>query len=466
MNCRSRIYTFIFIFALTIINAPRIFADQGQSVWDVLRKEFELNHETYRPEVQQQIRWLKAHPAYVQKLAKSEPYIYHIISEIKKRELPGELALMPMIESAYNPFARSSAGASGLWQIMPLTGREYGLKQSWWYDSRRSISQSTKAALTYLTYLNKFFHGNWTLTIAAYDAGEGSVARSVRRANKTPRNAYFWNLSLPQETKYYIPKLFALAEIIQHPNKYNIKLPHIEHRPYFKEVNIGSQLDLNKAAKLAGVSYQSLINLNPEYNRSTTAPGPTHKLLIPIHKVETFKRNLAILPKDSRITWKLYRITTGENLQTIAQKNNTSIRLIKELNKLQSTSLKNQQFLLIPKKVANNDYQKNNNFSDLNQYKVIHIISSEDTYQSLQTKYNVSSQELMRWNEHLALTGKLLPGQSIIIWKTNDARYTIKSGDSLSQIAQNNNKSITDLINLNPGLDKNKIKPGQTIRVS
>ena len=137
------------------------------NVWDVLRSQFALNHEVTQPEVQTQLRWLVAHPSYLQKLARSEPYIYHIVTEIKKRRMPGEIALLPMIESAYDPFAYSGAGAAGLWQLMPGTGNNLGLKQDWWFDGRRSIRPSTDAALNYLTYLNKYFNGNWILAIAA-----------------------------------------------------------------------------------------------------------------------------------------------------------------------------------------------------------------------------------------------------------------------------------------------------------
>lgn len=409
MNCRSSIYRFIIILSFFLINTQKIFAESSQSVWQVLRQEFGLNHEASRPEVQQQIKWIKSHPQYIQQLAKSEPYIYHIISEIQKRNLPGELALVPMIESAYNPFAYSSAGASGLWQIMPLTGREYGLRQSWWYDSRRSISQSTKAALNYLTYLNNFFNGNWTLTIAAYDAGEGSIARSIKRNS---HNAHFWSLSLPRETKNYIPKLYALAEVIENPSKYNIKLPNIAHRPYFKEVNIGSQLDLDKAAKLAGVSYQSLIKLNPEYNRSTTAPGNTHKLLIPIHKVETFKRNLADLPEKNRVTWKMYKVTNAKNL-----KNNSISKQNNNLKKIVIKPIPKDPFKLTSKKSANKEQIK---FAELIRYKVIHIANNDDTISSIKNKYNVSSADLLKWNENLKISQDIIPGQTIIIWKTNN----------------------------------------------
>ena len=468
LNCRCRIYKGIFIFAFCILNMQLSFADTNPNVWDVLRQEFRLNHEANRPEVQQQIRWLVAHPSYVQKLAKAEPYMYHIITELKKRNLPGEIALMPMIESAYNPFARSSAGAAGLWQIMPLTGREYGLRQSWWYDTRRAISPSTRAALTYLAYLNKYFHGNWTLTIAAYDAGEGSVARSLRRAKKNSRNVHFWSLNLPRETRFYIPKLYALAEVIKHPNRYHVQLPHIEHRPYFKEITIDSQIDLGNAAKLAGVSYQSLLKLNPEYNRSATTPGATHKILIPVHRVEKFKKNLAAIPKDKRITWSMYKLSNGESMLSVANKYKTTIKHLQELNKLTTTSLKNQQYLLVPKKTFANAYKKPATFEDLKRYKVIHIVSSDDTYESLQDKYKVTSEELKRWNQRLALAQGLVPGQSIVIWKSNASpgNYVVRSGDSLSQIALVTHKNVNELMELNPGLNKNKIKPGQTIKLS
>ncbi len=452
------------------------YAMDNDNVWDVLRNEFHLDHETSRPEVRQQIRWIVSHPDYIRMLSKSEPYMYHIISEIKKRNLPGELALMPMIESSYNPFAFSGAGASGLWQIMPGTGREFGLKQDWWHDSRRSISNSTKAALKYLTYLNNFFHGNWILACAAYDAGEGAVARSMKNAQQNPNKSHFWSLSLPRETKEYIPKLLALAEVIENPKKYNIKLPNFVHKPYFQEVNIGSQIDLMNAANLAGISYHDMIMLNPEYNRWATAPTLPYKLLIPINKVKGFQNNLAKIPANKRITWYKHKLNKKDNLQVVANKFNTNINLLKHYNNLKSNSISNEQYILIPKMPPMALYRENNLnaniklpiFAEPKQYKVLHIISATDTYQTLQTKYNVSNEQLKKWNYNLSLTGKLLPGQSIIIWRslTKPQNYIVKYGDSLSKIARDHNKSITTLISLNPNLKHSTLKPGQEIKLS
>lgn len=277
-------------------------------IWDVVRSEFTLNHEVDRPEVQKQIYWLTHHPGYLQTVCQqSEPYIYHILAEISKRGLPGELALLPIIESAYNPFAYSGAGAAGLWQIMPKTGSNLGLKQDWWYDGRRSIKPSTEAALDYLTRLNKLFNGNWPLAIAAYDAGEGTIARSIKASHKG-RLSNFWNLSVPRETKVYVPRFLALAEIISNPQRYGVDLPYIPYRPYFKEVNVGSQIDLNHAANLADMSYKELIKLNPGFNRWTTAPNKPFKLLIPIEKVQRFYQNLANFPMHKRVSWNKYQV--------------------------------------------------------------------------------------------------------------------------------------------------------------
>nr|WP_232220587.1 transglycosylase SLT domain-containing protein [Legionella tunisiensis] len=283
--------TSAYLFSNTVYAAP--------NVWDVLRNQFALNHEVSQPEVQTQLRWLVSHPSYLQKLAQSEPYIYHIVTEIKKRRMPGEIALLPMIESAYDPFAYSGAGAAGLWQLMPGTGNNLGLKQDWWFDGRRSIRPSTDAALNYLTYLNKYFNGNWILAIAAYDSGEGTVSRAIKNSRQYSRNISFWTLPVPQETKAYVPRLLALAEIIKYPQRYRVTLPDIPHVPYFEEVNIGSQIDLNHAAKLAGISYKDLIKLNPGFNRWTTAPYKPFKLLIPADKVAHFNRNLANVPEES-----------------------------------------------------------------------------------------------------------------------------------------------------------------------
>jgi membrane-bound lytic murein transglycosylase D len=459
----------IFISLLVVTNIAK--AESSPNVWDVLRRQFTLNHSVTQPEVQNQLHWLTAHPSYLQKLAQSEPYIYHIITEVKKRNLPGEIALIPMLESSYDPFAYSGAGAAGLWQLMPGTGTDLGLKRDWWFDGRRSIRPSTDAALNYLTYLNKYFNGDWLLAFAAYDSGEGTISRIIKSSRQT-RNIDFWALPVPQETRAYIPRLLALAEIIQNPQRHRIQLPDIPHIPYFEEVNIGSQIDLNHAAKLAGISYKDLIKLNPGYNRWATAPYRPYKLLIPADKVEDFSRNLANLPEDKRVSLTRHQVSAGDNLVLIAQKYHTTVNLIKELNQLKSNSVKKGEFVLIPSS-KNTTVPKPTvaakpppHFEPSKQYKMLHIVQKGDSLHQIESKYHVSASEIRQWNKIGANTPLRL-GQQLVIWKQNtvSGAYIVKTGDSLSTIAKQHNTHVKTLMRLNPQLNPKLLKPGQHIAI-
>lgn len=458
------------LFFLSLLNTQAAVGNTPPNTWDVLREQFSLNHQATQPEVQSQIRWLVSHPSYLQKLAQSEPYMYHILTEIKKRHMPGEIALIPMIESAYDPFAYSGAGAAGLWQLMPGTGTDLGLKQDWWFDARRSIQPATDAALNYLLYLNKFFNGDWVLAFAAYDSGEGTMARIIKNSHQTGRNIHFWSLPVPNETKAYIPRLLALAEIIQNPKRYKVDLPDIPHAPYFEEVNIGSQIDLSHAAKLAGISYKDLIKLNPGFNHWATAPYRPYKLLIPVDKVEHFNLNLAQFPEDQRVSWTRHQVSAGDNLQLIAKRYHTTSNLIKELNQLKSNSVKKGQYVLIPNTkntavVAKGPAPKAGpHFKQPSQYKTIHIVERSDSYPLLEKKYGVSALQIKLWNK-LSSKQALKHGQQLVIWRHSkvSSTYVVKSGDSLSQIAQRNRTHVKTLVQLNPGLKGRPLHPGQRI---
>ncbi|MCX7091488.1 MAG: transglycosylase SLT domain-containing protein [Legionellales bacterium] len=419
------------LFLLGILLFPIVTgAYAGYSVWDVLRQQFVLNHETSRPEVQAQLSWLLRHPHYIQSLTQSEPYIYHIITEIKKRNLPGELALIPMVESAFNPFAYSGAGAAGLWQLMPGTGTDLGLKQDWWYDGRRSIPSSTDAALNYLELLHHTFHQNWILAFAAYDAGAGNIERIIQAR----QNGDFWTLPVPRETQTYIPRILALAEIIQNPQRYHVQLPNIPHTPYFAEVNIGSQIDLGHAATLAGISYQDLIKLNPGYNRWTTAPNQPYKLLIPASKVLSFNHNLANVPQNKRVAWTRYLVRAGDTLHTIAARHHTTVNLIQELNQLSTNTLPKGQYILIPNNMfAANTIAKRTRYIQPQAYKIIYIVDKKDNFKTLTQKLHVTEQQIKAWN-HLDDQAELHPGQNLMIWQsTQDTTYAAKHGNSVKR---------------------------------
>jgi membrane-bound lytic murein transglycosylase D len=274
-----------------------------------------------------------------------------------------------MIESAYDPFAYSGAGAAGLWQLMPKTGADLGLKRDWWYDGRRSISASTDAALNYLSYLHKYFHSDWLLAFAAYDAGEGKIAKSIKDTKN--RRFDFWQLNLARETKIYIPRLLALAEIIQHPARYHLKLPNILNIPYFTEVNVATQIDLTHAAKLAGMSYHELLKLNPGFNRLATAPAKPCKILVPTNRVAMFTKNLhnksfaKYLPMKKKINPK-------------------------------------------PKVYAAN--------SDKKPFKIIHIVQKNENMAYVSKRYKINGTKIAEWN-NMKANNKLNPGQQLVIWR-------------------------------------------------
>lgn len=432
------------------------------SIWEVLNQQFSLNHETSRPEVQAQIHWLLQHPNYVRQFTKSEPYLYHIMTEIQKRHLPGELALIPMVESAYNPFAYSGAGAAGLWQLMPGTGLDLGLKQDWWYDGRRSIPSSTHAALNYLEYLHHYFNNNWILAFAAYDAGEGAIARLV----KENHHQNFWALPVPKETRAYVPRILALAEIIQNAQHYHIQLPDIAPIPYFKEVSIGSQIDLNHAAQLAEIPYQDLLKLNPGYNRWATAPNQPYKLLIPAQNVALFGRNLATVPANKRVSWTRHKVNKDDTLSGIAARYNTTVNMLKELNQLKTNTIPAGQYLLIPNhRYATSSSHQPVHFTKPAFYKSIYITDKKDSFGVIAKKFHVSEEQIKAWND-LSDPKELRAGQSLIIWRSyQDTSYVVKSGDSLHKIASAHQTTLKQLLFLNQNLRVSQLRAGQVIRV-
>lgn len=443
------------------------------NVWDVLRSQLAINHEAKRPEVQAQIHWLAAHPGYLQQLRSAEPYLYDIIRLIKQKGLPGELALLPMIESAYNPFAYSGKGAAGLWQIMPGTGSGFGLQQDWWFDGRRSIRSSTEAALHYLQYLHKFFHGDWLLAIAAYDAGEGTISKAIQSSGQNVARLQFWGLPVPNETKNYIPRFLALAEMIQHPESYNITLPHIALAPYFEEVEIGSQIDLNHAAKLAGMSFRELIKLNPGYNRFATAPNQPFKLLIPANKVAIFRQNLSQVPKDERVSLFKYHVRLGETLESIANQYFTTAKLIYELNALKTKALQPNQLLLLPSiKNALAVRGKQAVFSrpaspaTVQTFKVIHIVQAKEDFKALEQHYQVTLKDIRQWNQ-LEENAALHTGQELVLWqrKIIPGVYVVGSGENLRAVAIRNHTTVDVLKRLNPRLRENSLRAGARVLI-
>jgi len=456
---------------------------QKQSVddsWQYMVSLFNIP-EVNNPRIEKEVTKILAHPEYIKAIQlRAKPYLYNIIEEVKKKGLPGELALLPAIESGYKAHAYSHSGAAGLWQFIPSTGKIYHLKQNWWYDGRRDIYASTNAATLYLQKLGKLFDNDWLLALASYNAGMGNVNRAIKRNTAKHRPTDYWHLNLPNETQSYVPKLLALAKVIAHAKEYGITLHTQEHTPAFSVVDIKSQLDLTTAARLSNLSLEELFTFNPGFNRAYTSPQGPHRLLIPIANVDLFKENLAKLPANQRIQWYRHKIKSGESLSTLAYRYKTQSKIIREVNHLKNNSIRAGKYLLIPvskQTLAKNPFIQTNTLNTSHKYPR-YIVKSGDSLWSIARKLDLHSKDIARWNR-INIKKPLHLGQQLIIKQstkiirsftrrpktTQSIRYTVRSGDSLSTISHRFNVKITNLRKWNAAILGKYLKPGQTLTV-
>jgi len=467
----------------------------SDDIWQRIRAKFTFEIPDQK-RIDSQRNWFIKHPEYLDRVAKrSEPFIFYIVQELEKNDIPLEIALLPIVESAFDPFAYSHGRASGMWQFVPGTGKRFGMKQNWWYDGRRDVIASTQGAIKYLKYLNKYFDGDWLLALAAYNSGEGRVKRAMKNNARKNLPTDFWSLSLPRETRAYVPKLLALADVISRPEDFNIKLYEIENKSQITDINIESQLDLAKAAKLADLSLAELQRLNPGFNRWATDPDGPHHLLIPNHKVADFEQKLAELPKNERLAWQRYKIKEGDNLGEIANEFNTDIRLIKQINNIKGTQIRTGKYLLIPVATQSLDSyvfsQEQRLATTKNRQrsgeKKVHLVKNGDTLWDIGQAYNVSSRSIAKWNG-MAPRDVLKLGQKLVIWQkskvssTNltseqtfkpveqaimrNITYKVRRGDSFARIADKFNVSIKDIERWNNLSRKKHLQPGQKIKLS
>ncbi|MTI14653.1 LysM peptidoglycan-binding domain-containing protein [Sansalvadorimonas verongulae] len=446
----------------------------------VIREGLNLDLDADNPRIRAELRWYSRHQSYFNRVLKrSEPYLYYIVSEAQRRNIPMEIALLPVIESAFDPFAYSFARASGLWQFMPATGRHYGLEQNWWYDGRRDVVAATDAAYTYLEELNKQFN-DWELALAAYNSGRGTVANAIKRNRKKGKPTDFWSLSLPRETSAYVPKLLAISKIVRNPEKYNIKLNTVPNEPYFKQVNIGQQIDLARAASLAEMKLDDLYRLNPAFNRWATNPDGPHTLLIPIEKADSFKESLDALPPEQRLKWQRYTISSGDSLILIAKRFSTSVDLIRDINQISGSRIVAGKTLLIP--VPSKDSDNYSLTAEQRRLakasrpvkghnKIDYVVKSGDSFWDIAREYDVTVSKLTSWNS-MTPRDTLRIGQKLVIWTTaakqssqgvvRKLTYRVRSGDNLSVIAYRYGVKVSDIRNWNNTLGK-YLQPGDTL---
>lgn len=316
-------------------------------VWERIRRGYAIPN-LNSPLVDKWTLYYASHPDAMQRMAtRAGKYLYYIVDEINRRGLPTELALLPFVESAYNPAAYSHAKAAGLWQFIPSTGTQFQLKQDWWRDQRRDPIASTNAALDYLEYLFDF-QGDWYLALASYNWGEGSVKRAVVRNLAAGKPTDYLSLSMPDETRNYVPKLQAIKNIVADPERYAVVLPLVDNEPYFVSVKKSVSMDFHVAAQLAEMPIEDFQALNPSFNQPIIVAQQDHEVILPRDKVDIFNANLAEY-KGELTSWKIYQAQTGETFTSIANKFGVSEARLREANAIPAqTRNASDQALLIP----------------------------------------------------------------------------------------------------------------------
>lgn len=460
--------------------------EQSNDLWQLTRQNFKLDLDQKHPRIEARAKWFTEHPRYVNRVVeRASRYYYYILHETLKRGLPAELALLPIVESAYDPFAYSSGHASGPWQFIPSTGKHFGLKQNWWYDGRRDIVASTQAALTYLEQLHDRFN-DWELALAAYNAGGGNVSLAMKRNRRADKPLDFWSLKLPAETREYVPKLLAIARVVRNPENYGVTLKPIPNTPYFAEIDIQTQIDLAEAAKLADISTQELYLLNPGFERWATDPQGPHRLLIPVAQAEQFKTQLAEIPAEKRMKWAHHKIKSGDSLLSLAREYGSSVETIRLANKLKGNNIYAGKTLIVPtashhasayvmSETQRTSRKRQQISRQTKRTKASHIVKNGDSFWSISRKYKVGVKQLASWN-NMSTKDTLSLGKKLIIWKDNQnltgkqgqgiqrkVGYEVRSGDSLSLIASRFKVSIKNITRWN-NLDARKyLKPGQRL---
>jgi membrane-bound lytic murein transglycosylase D len=393
--------------------------DQGD-LWDRIRAGFAME-EIDSTLVQRHEAWYLNRPDYVRRMIdRSRLYLFHIVEEVEKRGMPMEIALLPMIESAYNPSANSHMRAAGMWQFIPSTGRKYGLQQTWWYDGRRDVLAATRAALDYLQFLHDSF-GDWELALAAYNCGEGNVQRAIARNRKSRKPTNYLSLKLPKETRNYLPKLQAVKNIIADPSLLRFELEPIPNRPYFTIVEAPRHIDVAMAAKLADMPVEEFLSLNPGHRRPVITPVGNAQLLVPVDKADLFQSNLES-NDEPLVSWQTYQLKKGEKLDKVARDFDISVQRLKEVNGLTGRKrVRHGQMLLVPLEGEDtgsnlDETYKSPDFqAPAEESRSVYRVKSGDTLSSIARRHGTSVSQLKKWNG--LRSDRLSVGQRLTIWR-------------------------------------------------
>ncbi|MEE3652994.1 MULTISPECIES: murein transglycosylase D [unclassified Brenneria] len=391
-----------------------------QDLWNFIGDELKMEVPDNARIREQKMRYLKNKSYLHDVTLRAEPYMYWIVEQIKQRKMPMELVLLPIVESAFDPQATSSANAAGLWQIIPGTGRNYGLKQNQWYDGRRDVVASTTAALDMMQRLNNMFDGDWLLTVAAYNSGEGRVMKAVKANKAKGKPTNFWALALPRETSIYVPKMLALSDILKNSKKYGVNLPKPNESRALARVDLGQQMQLTQAAEMAGLPLNKLKSYNSGYKRNVTSPNGPHYIMVPKAHVERLKDSLAdsdiAAIQPTRLAQESqYKVRSGDTLSTIAARLNVSTKDLQSWNNLRSAnSLKVGQTLQVAQVSDVDNSSKGGS--------ITYQVRKGDSLSSIAKRHGVNIADVMRWNTVINKNANIQPGDRLTLYVSKNAQ--------------------------------------------
>ncbi|WP_437890054.1 murein transglycosylase D [Phytobacter sp. V91] len=397
------------------------FSGQEQDLWASISDELKMGiPENIRIREQKQ-KYLRNKSYLHDVTLRAEPYMYWIAGQVKKRNMPMELVLLPIVESAFDPHATSGRNAAGIWQIIPSTGRNYGLKQTRNYDARRDVVASTTAALDMMQRLNRMFDGDWLLTVAAYNSGEGRVMKAMKANKARGKPTDFWSLSLPQETKIYVPKMLALSDILKNSKQYGVKLPTSDESRALARVRLSSPVGVDQLADMAGISVSKLKTFNAGVKGSTLGASGPQYVMVPQKHADQLRESLAsgeiaavqptLVADNTRLSSRNYKVRSGDTLSGIAARLGVTAKDLQQWNSLRSASLKVGQNLTVG---AGNSAQRLASNTDSITYRV----RKGDSLASIAKRHGVNIRDVMRWNSG---TANLQPGDQLTLFVNNSS---------------------------------------------
>ena len=455
--------------------------EQPPHLWERVTDRFSFAECPENSRAERWAQWFSERDEYMERvLNRARPWLYDIANELDARDLPGELALLPIVESAYDPFAYSHGRASGTWQFLSATARDNGLTINDFYDGRRDVWASTRAALDYLEYLHGRFD-DWNLALAAYNAGQGRVQRAINRNSSNGRPVDWQNLPLPKETRAYIPKLNGLGCLFADPGAYGFDLPVWDDRPRVARVQFDSPVDVVVLAAKSDIEMAELVALNPGLNRHLTPPSGPHHLIVPADRAERVMEVLPGIDAEDMLVWNEVTVRNGDTLSHIARRHNTSVAELRRANDLNGDFLRAGQTLRI---AANGSTPEDSPHADLYhelaqlQRRLLptkrfqHQVRPGENLWLIARQYRVSVSDLQRWN-NIGSNNLIRPGQRLMVHMDQASgqaasattEYSVRSGDSLWVIARRHGVSVRDLMRWN-GLGEGSIlRPGQTLTI-